>query len=180
MSSRRDKRRARGGLALAGGLLLLAAACSSQPDLPDMPPFKGTAAYLEMQERIHKAVEAGDESAASLKEGYRAGQTQRGRRYVQQMALLTERMRQQQQYEQHERERFEHIRAEEAQRNYAQYVETLRRKEVLQRQYEAARDSARRRSDSGYLREIQARGARPQAGAGQGPARSSANRTPVP
>jgi len=170
----------RAGPILAGGLLILLAACSAQADLPDMPAFAGTAAYLDMQERIRKSVEAGEVVQANLKEGYRAGQTRRGQYYLKQMALVTERMRQQEQFKRLERERFERMRAQEAQRNYAQYFETLRHREVIQRESEATVESARRQGDGSFLRAVQARAVPRQAGAGQASAGSAGNRTPVP
>ncbi len=180
MRSLRHKRSAYAGLAMAGVLLLLGAACSSQQDLPDMPPFAGTAAYLEMQDRIRKAIAAGEESRESLKAGYRTGQARRGQGYLKQIAQVTERMRLEEEYKQRERERFERIRAEEARRNYVQYFETLHRREALQRERQAARESVRRRGDSGFLRDTQAREAARQDSGGKEPARSAGSRTPLP
>jgi hypothetical protein len=132
-------------LLLLALLVLLAAGCSlGRPEPPDMPPFAGTEAFLEEQDRVHRATETDEAFRDKYNLGDPEALQRRARVFLMRRREQAERARQMEQDLERARERSEQHRAEEGRRHFAELAAANRYREDLRREREKAAEGKRR------------------------------------
>jgi hypothetical protein len=132
-------------LCAAGTVAFLAAGCSlGTPELPDMPPFAGTEAFLEEQARVQRASETSEAFREKYNQSDPAALERRAHVFLLRQRELSERARQRELERERERERHERQRAEEGQRRFDELAAANRRREDRRRAREKAEEGKRR------------------------------------